>query len=516
MTVAEFGEEHTDALVAEGVAKAFAGAFALADFDMTIGKGEIHALIGENGSGKSTFIKILSGFHAPEHGSRVLVGGQYLEFGSAQSSSALGCRFVHQDLGLIGVSSVMDNILLTQGFPQRFGNLRLRAARRNAAVALERVGLSVDPRQPLEALAPAEKTGVAVARALYDGEGARSARLLVLDEPTATLPDADIERLLGIVRSVADSGMGVLYVSHRLEEVLTLADRVTVLRDGRKVATRPSRELDRARMVTLLVGHEIDDVRAMAAELPAVAEVAPALEVEGLVAPSIAGVSLACPPGEILGVAGITGSGRDALLGAIFGVLRRFSGTVRIDDHEVPIGRPDRAIDLGLAYLPPDRRQQSGIMSMNVPENLTLANLAPVWGRLGWRRGAALREVRSWFSRLRVNPPGAYRADLQTFSGGNQQKILLAKWLRLRPRVLLLDEPTQGVDIGARAVLHAELIDAARAGTIIVCSSTDVDELAALCRRVLIMSKGKIATILEGSEVTTGNITRACHMAEAA
>ncbi|RZL84732.1 MAG: sugar ABC transporter ATP-binding protein [Rhodococcus sp. (in: high G+C Gram-positive bacteria)] len=497
------------ALAARRVSKAFTGALALDHFDLVVEHGEIHALVGGNGSGKSTFIKVLSGYHQPEAGSEVELAGERLHFGSPHSALALGCRFVHQDLGLVPTSSALDNLFLTTGFPQRWGNLRTKAALRQAREDLARVGLELDPRRLVVELSPAERTGVAIARALQEQNGA-PVRMLVLDEPTATLPKSEVDRLLGIVQAVAARGVGVLYVSHRLEEVLTVSHKVTVLRDGRKVTTVDTPELDRQQLVRLLVGSEIDDTRAIANELPQYPSGSAVLEVDQLATPTISDVTLRCRPGEILGVAGISGSGSDSLLGAIFGASPRLGGTVRVGTRTLAPGRPDRASDAGIAYLPPDRIGQSGVMDMGADDNITLAGLSAVWNKIGWRRGAQTREAESWFGRLSVAPRRAYGHPLKEFSGGNQQKVLLAKWLRLNPRVLLLDEPTQGVDIGARAILHAEIVRAAEEGAAVVCQSTDLEELSALCQRVLVLNHGSIASVLEGDQVTVSNISRAC------
>ena len=253
---------HVPALQAEGLAKTFGGVRALKGVDLTIQHGEVQALLGENGSGKSTFIKILSGYHVPDEGGRVAIDGAEVTFGSAESAYTHGCRFVHQDLGLVGTSSVLDNILLNAGFPSRFGTIKGREAMRSVREDLARVGLEqVDPRTPVAALTPALKTGVAVARALRT-DVHHPARLVVLDEPTATLPENEVRHLLEIVRRVAETGVGVLYVTHRLDEVFEVADNVTVFRDGVRVATQPTSTLNRRSLINLLIGSELDEIHA--------------------------------------------------------------------------------------------------------------------------------------------------------------------------------------------------------------------------------------------------------------
>lgn len=496
-------------LVARGVAKTFAGVQVLKGVDLEISAGEVHALVGGNGSGKSTFIKILSGYYDPDPGTSVVLGGRDLVSGSAHDSRMLGLRFVHQDLGLVGSSSVLDNMFLASGFPTRFGAISARRARSIARESLALVGLAdIQLDLPVHDLAPAARAGVAIARALQDDADA-PAKVLVLDEPTATLPKREVDRLMEIVATAAATGLGVLYVSHRLEEVLQCSDRVTVLRDGEVAATRSTSSLDRAELIHLLIGPDSDEPAPPAGIDPLVADV-PVLEVTGLAGPTIAGVDLDCRPGEVLGVAGIAGSGSEALLGAVFGAAPRLGGVVEIAGAQVPPLSPRAAIAAGMAYLPPDRPAMSGIMEMTTVENLTLASLRSFFGIRGWCRTAEKDEATRWFESLGVAPRASHRMRLATLSGGNQQKILMAKWLRLSPKVLLLDEPTQGVDVHARAMLHAELLAAARDGAAVICQSTDVEELAAICHRVIVMNHGTVVATLEGSNVTVTNISRAC------
>jgi ribose transport system ATP-binding protein len=495
------------ALSVRGLSKTFAGSVALDGVDLDVGAGEIHALLGENGSGKSTLIKILSGYHQPDPGGRVLIDSQPLEFGSAESSYHLGCRFVHQDLGLIAAASVLDNLSLNGGFPTRWGSIRTSVARRLAAEDLARVGVDVAPETAVGLLSPAQRTGVAVARALRQlGLDGQEVKLLVLDEPTATLPETEVEQLLSTVRRVADLGIGVLYVTHRLDEVFELAENATVLRDGRKVATRPVASLDRRGLVSLLVGGELDEVSAESRALHP-ERGTPVLRVQDLRAGPLAGVSLEARAGDIIGVAGITGSGREILLGAIFGAVERDGGTVAVGDVTVPPHQPRRAMDAGMGYLPAERKTLGGIMEFSARENVTLANLAPFWARGLLRRRREAQEAESWFERLLVRPP-AVEAPLMTFSGGNQQKIIFAKWLRRHPAVLLLDEPTQGVDVGAKVALHRQILATAVEGTAVILTSSDVDELAALCHQVIVLRRGRVVARLRGDEITVSAISR--------
>jgi ribose transport system ATP-binding protein len=487
----------------DNLSKSFAGTLALDSFDLKIATGEVHVLVGANGSGKSTLIKVLSGFHSPDAG-QVLIGGQPLPFGSGDQSHRLGCRFVHQDLGLVGSLSVLDNLHLGS-FPTRLGTIRGSQMRAAAREMLERVGLALDPSVHVERLGAAQRTGVALARAMRP-DTAHPARLLVLDEPTATMPSDEVDDLLASVRAAASRGVAVLFVTHHLDEVFRIADTVTVLRDGAIVGRSHIEKVERPALVKMLAGDEDEPDGAAAAISPADDGTA-ALEVTGLWAGPLRGITFSVAPGEVVGVAGLTGSGRETALLSIFGAEDRDAGAVRIAGKTIPARRPDLAMAAGAGLLPGDRKAKGGVMSLSARENLSLSSLKPFWrkGRLSQKRESA--EASRWFAELNVRPAEATDMELIRFSGGNQQKILFAKWMRRRPAVLLLEEPTQGVDVGAKAELHRQLIKAARDGMAVVVSSTDIDELVTLCSRVLILRKGRISEQLTGTRVVASEIT---------
>lgn len=499
-------------LAITGLSKTFGPTKALSSVDLTVRAGEVHALLGENGSGKSTLIKVLSGYHVADPGGQILVNGQRLAPGSAGSSGALGCRFVHQDLGLVESSSVADNLSLTGGFPTRFGRISKSRLRRTVELCLAPVGLDLDPDSLVSGLSPAVRTGIAVARALRQEAGTAPVALLVLDEPTATLPEDEVRQLLDIVRAVSASGTGVLYVTHHLDEVFQVADVATVLRDGRKVASTPVRDLTRGELITQLVGSELEEVRQSAEALPPPDKTA-AFQVLDISAGALQAFSLHLHPGEVVGVAGLTGSGRETALAAVFGAVPRDGGQVVVDGVVLPPGDCRRAIDAGIAYLPADRAALGGVMEAPAQENLTLPDLRPLWRMVRLDRAAELKQVADWFERLDVRPRSAARQPLSSFSGGNQQKVLLAKWLRCSPRLMLLDEPTQGVDIGAKAEIHRQILQAVGAGATAVVSSADLDELVALCHRVVVLRGGRVVAELSGSDLSVTNVA---HMALAA
>ena len=492
------------ALEVRDLAKTFAGNRALAGVGLLIGAGEVRCLVGGNGSGKSTLIKILSGYHHPDPGGEIHIGGQLLRPGHPKESHRLGARFVHQDLGLILEASVTDNLFLGDRFPVRYGMVDARAARRRCREALERLGLAVSPDTLVNELSPAQRTGVAIARAVATGGG--SIRVLVLDEPTATLPAAEVGALLSIVRSVAATGVGVLYVTHRLDEVFDIGTGVTVLRNGHEIATEAVGGLTRRSLLELIVGEEVAEVH-RDHDVTVSSRPDPVLRVDGLTGRTLRGISFDVMPGDIIGISGVTGSGREELNASIFGAVDRDGGTVAVNGREVQAHQPAHAIRSGMAFLPAERRTHGGLMSLSATENLTITALKDFWSVPSLRSRSEDQEAQRWFERLSVHPPGAWRSPLTSFSGGNQQKILLGKWLRLDPAVLLLDEPTQGVDAAATAEIYRQLLGAAERGAALVVATSDIDELVALCNRVLVIEAGALVKELTGEEVNVGSVT---------
>lgn len=495
------------ALSVQHLSKSFGGGAALTDVSLDVVPGQVHALVGENGSGKSTLIKIISGYHRPDAGT-VAVGGAVLPPGNPDASHAMGARFVHQNLGLIHSISVLDNLSLQRGFPTHAGTIKRRKAVAAATDALAAVSLQVNPEAMVGDLTPAERTGVAIARA-FSRDPHSPPRLLVLDEPTATLPEREVSKLITITRAAAANGVGVLYVTHRLDEVFELAEVVTVLRDGQVYARTPVAGLTRQALVRQLVGNELTEISRQASTLSA-AGGRVLLDVHELSADGVRDVSFQLRAGEVLGVAGITGSGRETVCGALFGVVERTGGRVAVDGIPLRHAEPHALIEAGVAMIPADRERLGGSFGLTARENLTITALRPHWRRGLIRKGTERTESGKWFHDLDIRPPGAYELALGSFSGGNQQKLVFAKSLRTRPHVLLIDEPTQGVDIGAKAVLHRQILETARSGAAVLVSSTDIDELSALCHRVLIFQRGRLVACLSGAEVTQTSIAHAC------
>jgi ribose transport system ATP-binding protein len=494
-------EEAAPVLTVRGLSKTFVSTRALSNVEFDLRAGEIHALVGQNGCGKSTLIKVLAGFHQPDPGVEITLGGEEIELSSTADAHRAGFRFVHQDLGLVGTLSTVENLMLGRRLSTaRGGRIRWDAERRDAERRMASLGYDFDVERPVAALGAAERTGVAIARALWDWE---AARVLVVDEPTASLPREEVAVLFAALRRVREAGLGVIYVSHRLDEIFAIGDRVTVLRDGSRVGTWDVGAMDQDALVRAMIGdEELRPPHAQSAELTGPV----ALEVAGLNGAVVEDVHLRLRRGEVVGVAGLTGSGREELLPLIFGVASR-TGDVRLDGRRVPAD-PRRAMRAGLALVPSDRRHEGAIVEMPVRENFSLTDLRRYSTRFGYlSRAREVREVKEWIRRLDVRPalPDALFGAL---SGGNQQKVVLAKWLRRRPAVLLLDEPSQGVDVGAKAVIHALAREVAADGACVLIASSDDSELCDTCDRVLVMRDGRIVAEVTGSRLTAEELGR--------
>jgi len=478
------------------VSKTFGGTRVLHDVSLDVAPGEVHALVGQNGSGKSTLIKILAGFHTADPGASAFVDGEPRTLGDPDDIHNAGVEFVHQDLGLVPALSVVDNLALGHGYATGLGGrINWRRQRKAAQAAIRAVGYEVDVRKIVDDLQPVEKTAVAIARALQSSGGAMS--VLVLDEPTATMPKAEVQRLFEIIGKVREQGVGILYVSHHLEEVFELADRVTVLVDGHLVATKRVSELDQRSLVDLMTGGVVDEARQRStADLGE-----PLLQLEGVGGAELIGLDLTVHAGEVVGVAGITGSGREELCSLIFGAKAR-TGRVSVRGSELPASRPHAASKAGLALVPANRLRDGVVIGLNVRENLNLTTLSRLVRHARIPGGADRRQAAGISKKMSVKAP-SLEAPIEALSGGNQQKVVLGKWLQTEPSVLLLDEPTQGVDIAAKAEIHHLIDDAASRGVAVLVCSSDEAELERLCDRVVVLRHGKVMSEFRGAEVQT-------------
>jgi ribose transport system ATP-binding protein len=474
--------------------KTFPGQVALNDATFDVEEGEVHALVGQNGSGKSTLIKVLAGFHDPDPGYHVTMRDELFDIGNAQAAQEAGIRFVHQDLGLVEAVSTVENLALGFGYRTGFARrIKWREESARAKKALLDLGFDINVRVPVAMLSGAERTGVAIARALQDSD--QNISILILDEPTASLPGADVDRLFEAVRRLKSRGISVVFVSHHLEEVFEIADRVTVLRDARVVATRPTSELDMNSLIELIVGHK---VTAASVDRTIDESASPRLVVKSLTGVGLNDVSFDVRPGEVLGVAGLTGSGRDTLIPSLSGAIDRL-GDVFIDGAALPAADPGVAIASGLAFVPADRLRNGIISMMSVRSNTTLANVKRNKTGLRLNHKKEKAETNEWIRSLSVVTTGS-EAPVSTLSGGNQQKVMMSRSFRLNPQVLLLDEPTQGVDVGAKEEIHTFVDSAAASGSAVLVASTDSAELARLCDRVIVMHMGAIVdTVLRNA-----------------
>jgi len=492
------------ALEIRGLSKAFGHTRVLNGVSLDVRAGEIHALVGENGSGKSTLIKILAGFHSPD-GGHVVVGEDELSFDGARAADRLGIRFVHQDLGLVGDLDVVDNLALGVGYRQGLaGRIRWGAERRAATEVLRSLGYDLAVRTPVASLTISERTAVAVARAF--SERRELLRVLVLDEPTANLPEPEVERLFDLLRRVRDGGVAIVFVSHHFNEVFGLADRVSVLRDGSLVATRDVADVTEDGLIEMMIGRRLEVVKAT--HHSAAGEFRqPVLTVSGLRGAVVTDVELDVAAGEIVGVAGITGSGREELARLVAGDAPR-QGVVAVSGRALAAERPDLALRSGMAYVPAERAANGLLHEHSVRENLTISRLGDFVraGRVSRRREAA--ETERLLEEYDVRPRRS-SVEITTLSGGNQQKVVMARAIRTQPDVLVLDEPTQGVDVGAQAQLHAIIRDqAARGAAVLVCSSVS-EELAEIADRVVVLTGGRVTRELD-APLDPDEITAAC------
>ncbi|BCK71463.1 ribose import ATP-binding protein RbsA 2 [Streptomyces libani subsp. rufus] len=481
----------------EGVTKSFPGVRALDGVDLTLRAGEVHVLLGENGAGKSTLIKMLSGAHRPDEG-RLLVDGAEVTVRSAQDAERLGIATIYQEFNLVPGLTVAENIFLGRQPRTRLGLVDKKTMRTRAAELLRRVRLDVSPNTPVAELGIARLQMVEIAKAL-----SLDARVLIMDEPTAVLTSEEVETLFEIVRELRDAGVGIIFITHHLEEIGALGDRVTVLRDGRSVAEVPA-STDEDELIRLMVGRDIaEQYPRRRPDEPG----APLLRVRGLTrngttaGPVFEGIDFEVRAGEVVGLAGLVGAGRTEVVRAVFGVDRYDAGTVEIDGKELARGDVRAAMRAGLGLVPEDRKGQGLVLDASLQDNLTLARLdRDTRGGLV-DRGAQRREAATAAERLKVRMSGLGQSA-RTLSGGNQQKIVIGKWLLTDTRLLILDEPTRGIDVGAKVEIYQLINELTAAGRAVLMISSDLPEVLGMSDRVLVMSQGRLAGELSAEEAT--------------
>ena len=484
-------------LVAQSIAKSFAGVRALRNASFELLRGEVHALVGENGAGKSTLIKVFTGAIHPDSGS-FRVAGHEVTHNDPRHARALGIAAIYQQPALFPHLSIAENIALALEDAGLWRTISWSARNARARELLKRSGSDLHPDRLVETLSMPEQQVVEIAKAIGAG-----ARILIMDEPTASLSEREVERLFAVVHQLRSEGVGMIYISHRLDELSLVADRVTVLRDGETIGTRGMKDVTRPELIRMMVGRDVSAVFPKR-EVP-IGKVA--LEARNLrsAALRVNDVSFLVRQGEILGLAGLVGSGRTQTAQLLFGLAPLDGGEILIDGKSVQPSSPAEAIRLGIAYVPEDRRQHGVILPMPLTANTTMASLRSVSsnGFLDKHRERDL--TREYVGRLQVKTASVY-AEAGTLSGGNQQKVAIARWLATDPSVIILDEPTQGVDVGSKAEIHSIMVSLAEQGKAVIMISSELPEILGMSDRIAVMHEGHVTGILDRSEATEQRI----------
>ena len=480
-------ETKTPVVRFRNVSKEFPGVLAVDSVDLDILSGEIHVVAGENGAGKSTLMKLLSQVERPS-GGEVEISGEPVEFHGPRYAQSLGVAMVYQEFALASHLSIAENLFMGRE-PGRFGFVNRRAESEEARGLLERVGLRTNPDRMVSSLAVAEQQRLEIAKAL-----AIDAKVVIMDEPTATLAEREIEDLFGVIRDLTSGGIAILYISHRLDEIFRIADRVTVMRDGKIVDTLPVGDLDEDKLVRLMVGRDIENLYPKTeVEIGDVV-----LRAEGITRANVLkDCSFEVRSGEILGFAGLVGAGRTELARAVFGADRMDSGTVELEGRELNIMNPQDAIEAGIGYLTEDRKSEGLALQLGVDQNITLAHLPTRFRFINLVEERRIARRRR--DELNIRTP-SIRRSVQVLSGGNQQKVVVAKWLEARARVLFFDEPARGIDVGAKAEMFGLIEDLAKEGRGIVIISSYLPELLNMCDRILVMHEGEVAGLIPRAE----------------
>jgi len=484
----------------QGISKSFPGVQALTSVDFSVASGEIHALVGENGAGKSTLMKILTGA-LPQDEGHISLRGQAVEINNPGDAQRLGISMIHQELSLIPHLTVGQNIFLGREPRTRLGAIiDWKALYSQAQVLLDQLNLKVDARASVQELSIAERQMVEVAKAL-----SFEADLIAMDEPTSSLTDKETEVLFEVMRSFKERGLSIIFISHRLEEVFEISDRVTVLRDGETIGTNPTTELDDDQVVRMMVGRQLGELYPKD-ELERGAVVLEARNLED--GRELRSVSIELRAGEILGVAGLAGAGRTALAETLFGVRPSTKGGVKVGGRAVKLRHPGQAIRQGMGFVPEDRKLQGLFLNMAVRENLVISALPEIsrFSFVNFRSADQL--ARDFVEKLKIRTPSV-RQLVRNLSGGNQQKVIIARWLTLKPRILILDEPTRGIDVATKAEIHALMNDLAKEGVAVMVVSSDLPEVLGVSDRILVMRSGSVVAEFSRKEASQDNIMHA-------
>ncbi|MEO8284996.1 MAG: sugar ABC transporter ATP-binding protein [Chloroflexota bacterium] len=506
--------DKTPVLMMRAITKRFPGVLALSDVNFTVYPGEVHVLVGENGAGKSTLMKILSGVYA-EYEGRLELDGNLVRLRSPRDAQKHGIAMIHQDLQQVPELSVYENLFLGREYHGFLGGLDRQGMRADARKWLGNLGLDIDCDRPVKSLRVAERQLLEIAKAL-----SLQAHVLIMDEPTSALSSEEVSQLFTVIRKLRSEGVAIIYISHRLDEIFTIADRITVLRDGRLVASLPANEMDRPKLISLMVGRELTELfpteeRQAGVEL---------LRVENISVTRgrrpLKDIGFTVRAGEIVGLAGLLGAGRTELLETLYGVPnpKSVQGRISVRGRLVRFASPRHAIGAGISFVTEDRKGQSLVLVRSVRENTSLVGLKRFLRGLFLNLRQEQNSVEELVRNLRIKTPGI-EALVAQLSGGNQQKVVLAKFLLVEPSIILLDEPTQGIDIGAKAEIYTLINSLARAGAGVVLASSEMPELLALCDRILVLCEGRVAGELTRGEATQEKILELAtrfHIAEVA
>jgi rhamnose transport system ATP-binding protein len=486
------------------VTKSFAGVTALVKGEIDLHAGQVTALIGENGAGKSTLVKILTGVYTADSG-EIRMMGKEVAIGSVERARSLGITAIHQEAVVFDDLSVAENIFIADRPRRRLGPfgpvmIDWASMRRRASAILNDLDTDIDPDTPMRNLGVAQKHMVQIARALSE-----DARIVIMDEPTAALSQREIDELFVIVRRLKSEGRAILFISHKLEEVFAISDRYAVFRDGAAVGAGDLAQTDRNQLIGLMIGRSVDQIFPKVA-VPIGDEV---LRVEGFSHPTeFADVSFSLRRSEILGFYGLVGAGRSELMRAIFGLTRPSSGRLWLDGREITIHNPDQAIALGIAYLPEDRQHEGAILGMPIFQNITLPHLSP-FARFGFLdRSAERAEANRFAERVQIRMASVDQ-NVEELSGGNQQKTVVAKWLATKPQILILDEPTKGIDVGSKSVIHRFMGELVKEGLSVIMVSSELPEVLGLSDRIAVMRRGRLRAVIDRSDATPEAIVRA-------
>ncbi|WP_047154654.1 sugar ABC transporter ATP-binding protein [Aneurinibacillus tyrosinisolvens] len=490
----------TNLIEMKDISKSFSNVAVLKNVSFSLQEGEIHALMGENGAGKSTLMKILTGIYTSDGGS-IAVRGKEVRFSNPKEAEQMGIAVIHQELNIIPQLTVAENMFLGRDLCYgKTGILRTREMKKKTREYLERLGVAIDPDTEAGTLSIGQQQMVEIARAL-----SINAEVLIMDEPTAALTDKEIEALFTVIRGLRAQGVGIVYISHRMEEIFALCDRISVLRDGSFIGTEVIKDTNLERIVRMMVGREIGE--RFPERITAIGE--ERLRVENVTEGKVlSGISFTARRGEIVGIAGLMGSGRTEIARLLFGADRKKSGTVLLDGKEMTIHNPSDAIRAGIGFVTEDRKSQGLILGLSVRENMSLANLGSV-SRRGIMSAASENRLSSeMMQRLNVKAKDAGQT-VKSLSGGNQQKVVIGKWLGIKPKVLILDEPTRGVDIGAKKEIYTIMNQLTADGVTILMISSELPEILGMSDRIIVMHEGKIAAIMDKAQATQESIMHA-------